>query len=62
MVWKMLVEEFQDGCLELGHLCCVNWMILPILGPHFAGSLPSSSSLENIWFGKSWLKNSKMDV
>ena len=27
---KMLVEEFQDGCLVHGHLWCVNGMILDI--------------------------------
>ena len=31
MVWKkMLVEEFQDGCLVHGHLWCVNGMLLAI--------------------------------
>ena len=31
MVWKkMLVEEFQDGCLVHGHLLCVNGVIFAI--------------------------------
>ena len=29
MVWKkMLVEEFQDGCIVHGYLSCVNGVIL----------------------------------
>ena len=43
MVWKkMLVEEFQNGCLVRGHLWWVNVVILAILSPHEAGSLSSS--------------------
>ena len=30
MVWKMLVEEFQDDCLVLGNLWYTNGMILAI--------------------------------
>ena len=30
MIWKMLVEEFQDGCLVYGHLWGVNGVILAI--------------------------------
>ena len=31
MVWKkMLVEEFQDGCLVNSHLRCVNGVIFAI--------------------------------
>ena len=30
MVWKMLVEEFQDDCLVLGNLWYANRMILAI--------------------------------
>ena len=31
MVWKkLLVEEFQDGCLMHGHLLCMNGMIFAI--------------------------------
>ena len=64
IVWKkMLVEEFQDGCLVHCHLWCVNGMI-------FANSesymLPeafhSVFTQENIWFERSWLKNSNMAV
>ena len=33
MVWKkMLVEEFQDGCLEIGNLLYANGMISAIVG------------------------------
>ena len=28
MVWKMLVEKLQDGCLVLGNLWYANGMIL----------------------------------
>ena len=30
MVWKMLVDEFQDGCLVLGNLSYANGMNLAI--------------------------------
>ena len=30
MVWKMLVEEFQDGYLVHWHLWCVNGVIFAI--------------------------------
>ena len=36
MVWKMLFEEFQDGCLVHGHFGYVNRMILAILSLHVA--------------------------
>ena len=39
MAWKMLVEEFQDGCLEIGNLLYANGMI-------------SVSAQENIWFDR----------
>ena len=63
IVWKMLVEEFQDGCIVHCHLWCVNGII-------YANSelymLPevfhSAFTQENIWFERSWLKNSKMAV
>ena len=40
MVWKMLVEEFQDGCLMLGNLWYANGMILAISSLHVARSIP----------------------
>ena len=30
MVWKTLVEEFQDGCLVIGNLWYTNGMMLAI--------------------------------
>ena len=30
MVWKMFVEEFQDGCLVLGNLWYANGITLAI--------------------------------
>ena len=30
MVWNMLVEEFEDGCLVLGNFWYANGMILAI--------------------------------
>ena len=59
MVWKMLVEEFQDGCLALDSLWYANGIIV--------GMLPEAthqvSAQEDIWFGRRcWLKNSKMAV
>ena len=30
MVWKMLDEKLQNGCLEHGNLWCVNGMLLAI--------------------------------
>ena len=64
MVWKkMLVEEFQDGCLVHCQLWCVNGVI-------FANSesymLPetfhSVFTQENIWFDRRRLKNFKIAV
>ena len=43
MVWKILVEEFQDGCLVHGNIRCVNWMILAISESDIARSIPSIS-------------------
>ena len=36
MVWKMLIEEIQDGCLVHGHIEYINRMILAILSLHVA--------------------------
>ena len=36
MVWKMLFDEFQDGCLVHGHIGYINRMILAILSLHVA--------------------------
>ena len=41
MVWKMLIEEFQDGCLVHGHLWYVNRVILAILSIYVAWGIPS---------------------
>ena len=30
MVWKMMFEEFQDGCLVIGNLLYANGMILAV--------------------------------
>ena len=30
LVWKILFEEFQDGCLVLGNFWYAKWMILAI--------------------------------
>ena len=37
MVWKMLVQEFQDDCLVLGNLWYANGMILAISESPFRG-------------------------
>ena len=41
MVWKMLVEEFQDACIVPGNIRCVNGVILAISESHIARSIPS---------------------
>ena len=46
MVWKMLFEEFQDGCLVHGHFGYVHRVILAIiLSLHFGGCILSSFCL-----------------
>ena len=46
MVWKMLVEEFQDGIIELDNLWYANGMISAIQAFHF----DLVSAQEDIWF------------
>ena len=40
MVWKMLVEEFQDGCLVHGYLWYVDRVFLAILSLYIAWGIP----------------------
>ena len=62
MVWKMLVEEFQDGCFSAWQstVCklddfCYFWVSMLLEASH------QNSAQEDIWFGRRcWLKNSKM--
>ena len=54
MVWKMLVEEFQDGCLVHGHLWYVDRAILAIL------SLYSLYVLCGHLLGKGWPLGSRL--
>ena len=63
MVWKkMLVEEFQDGCIVHGHIWCANGVILAISESPYCWK-PSINFLFKRIYGfirRCWLKNSKM--
>ena len=65
MVWrKMLVEEFQDGCIVHDHLLYVNGVTLAISKSPYCWK-PSINFLFKRIYGfrrGCWLKNSKMAV
>ena len=45
MVWKMLFEEYQDGCLSAWPFLICDRMFLAILNLHVAGRISSSFCL-----------------
>ena len=71
MVWKMLVEGFQDGCLVLGNLWYANGMIIAISEGHdVAGRFSIKFLLKRIyglekdagWIIQIWLYSARLSL
>ena len=62
MVWKMVFEEFVNGFSMLDPLCYLNVMISTFCITYLPAASHQVSAQEDKWFGKCWLKNSKMAV